>query len=129
MAVVVFCNLDGSSATGSLTRQNEPLLLADVVDPQAATQLEKARRIFGQLQEGTIDQSLITSDASFYFTPQVLADAASSLKPLGTPVGFEQTSMTLRGGMTVRTFQIKFSGDKTLHVSTYGWTTAGLRNT
>jgi len=120
MAVVVFCNLDGSSATGSITRQIGPLLLADVVDPQATTQLEKARRIFGQLQEGTIDQSLITSDASFYFTPQVLADAASSLKPLGTPESFEQTSMTLRGGMTVRTFQIKFSGGTTLHVSTYG---------
>ena len=118
-AVAVLSDLDGSSAPGSITHQIEPLLLAEKEDPQAAPQLDQARRIFSQLQEGTIDRSLLTSDANFYFTPQVLADAASSLKPLGKPESFEQTSMTLRGGMTLRNFQIRFSGGTALHLSTF----------
>jgi D-alanyl-D-alanine carboxypeptidase len=117
-AVAAFSNLDGSDAPGSITRQIGPLLLA-AVDPQAAPQLDQARRIFSQLQGGTIDRSLLTSDANYYFTPQVLADAASSLKPLGTPESFEQTNMALRGGMTVRSFQIKFSGGTVLRLSTF----------
>jgi len=118
-AVVVLCNLDGSSAPGSISNQIGPLLLAEKQDPQAAPQLEQARRIFSQLQDGTVDRSLLTSDANFYFTPQVLADAAGSLKALGPPASFEQTSMTLRGGMTLRNFQIKFSGGVVLHLSTF----------
>jgi CubicO group peptidase (beta-lactamase class C family) len=118
-AVAVLSNLDGSSAAGSITNQVGPLLLAEKQDPQAALQLEQARRIFGQLQDGTIDRSLLTSDANFYFTPQVLADAASSLKPLGTPESFDQTSMTLRGGMTLRTFDIRFAGGTVLRLRTF----------
>ena len=119
VAVVVLCNLDGSSAPGSITNQIGPLLLAEKQDPQAAQQLEQARRIFTQLQQGTVDRSLLTSDANFYFTPQVLADALSSLKPLGPPANFEQTSTSLRGGMTVRNFQIKFSAGPVLHLTTF----------
>ena len=118
-AIAVFCNLDGSGAPASISHQVAPLLLAEKLDPRAAAQLDQARRIFGQLQQGTIDRSLITSDASFYFTPQVLSDAAASLKPLGTPESFEQTNMGLRGGMTYRSFQIKFSGGAVLHLSTF----------
>jgi CubicO group peptidase (beta-lactamase class C family) len=118
-AVVVLCNLDGSSAPASITNQIGPLLLAERQDPQAPQQLEQARRIFTELQQGVIDRSLLTADANDYFTPQILADAAASLKPLGTPTSFEQTSMTLRGGMTLRNFQIKFSGGTVLHLSTF----------
>jgi CubicO group peptidase (beta-lactamase class C family) len=118
-AVVVLCNLDGSSAPGSITSQVGPLLLAEKLDPQAAPQLEQARRIFSQLQEGTIDRSMLTSDANAYFTPQVLADAAGSLKPLGPPSTFEQTGMSLRGGMTSRSFQIRFAGGAALRLSTF----------
>jgi D-alanyl-D-alanine carboxypeptidase len=118
-AVVVLCNLDGSSAPRSITNQIGPLLLAEKQDPRKAEQLEQARRIFSQLQEGTIDRSLLASDANFYFTSQVLVDAASSLKPLGTPEGFEQISMGLRGGMTFRTFSIRFPGGIVLRLTTF----------
>jgi D-alanyl-D-alanine carboxypeptidase len=111
-AVVVFANIDGSDAPGSITAQIAPLLLAEKQDPQASQQLDQARRIFSQLQEGGIDRSLLTSDADAYFTPQVLADAATSLKPLGAPSSFQQTDMGLRGGMTYRRFQIRFSSGK-----------------
>jgi len=77
-AVVVLANLDGSGAPGSITHQIGPLLLAEKQDPQAAQQLDQARRIFGQLQDGAIDRSLLTSDADAYFTPQILAGAAQA---------------------------------------------------
>jgi len=118
-AVAVLSNVDGSSAPDSITRQVEPLLLAKKDDPQAAPQLAQARQIFSELQAGTIDRSRLTSDANFYFTAQVLSDAAASLKPLGTPEKFEQISMTLRGGMTLRIFQIRFPGGTTLRLSTF----------
>ena len=118
-AVVVFCNLDGSDLPGSITRQIGPLLLVEKQDPQAAQQLEQARRLFSQLQEGKIDRSVLTSDADFYFTPQVLADAAASLKPLGLPHSFTQASFGLRGGMTFRRFDIKFDTGKSLALTTF----------
>lgn len=117
-AVVVFANIDGSRAPESITSLIAPLLLAEADDPQAAQQLEQARRIFSGLQEGKIDRAQLNSDADAYFTPQVLQDAAASLWPLGDPESFQQTSVELRGGMTYRHFQIRFEG-KSLHLSTF----------
>jgi CubicO group peptidase (beta-lactamase class C family) len=117
-AVVVFANMDGSSAPASITNQIAPLLVAEAEDAQAAQQLEQARRIFSGLQEGKIDRALLNPDADAYFTPQVLSDAAASLKPLGAPESFRQTSVELRGGMTYHHFQVGFKG-KSLHLSTF----------
>jgi D-alanyl-D-alanine carboxypeptidase len=117
-AVVVFCNMDGSNATNAITDQIAPLLLAEVQDPRAAEELEQARRIFSDLQQGKIDRRLLTSDADAYFTAQVLSDAAESLKPLGTPENFRQLPVELRGGMTYRHFEIRFK-EKALHLSTF----------
>ena len=117
-AIVVFANMDGSGAPGSITGQIAPLLLAETEDPQAAQQLAQARRVFAELQEGRIDRALLTSDADSYFTPQVLSDAAQSLGPLGGPETFRQTSTGLRGGMTYRNFQIGFKG-RSLRLSTF----------
>ena len=118
-AVVVFTNRDGSPAAFSITDQIGPLLLAEKQDPQAAQQLEQARHLFADLQDGKIDRSVLTSDADAYFTPQVLADASSSLKSLGVPESFEQTGFGQRGGMTYRRFRIRFAAGKTLDLSTF----------
>jgi D-alanyl-D-alanine carboxypeptidase len=117
-AVVVFANMDGSTAPFVITSRIAPLLLAEEEDPQAAQQLEQARRIFSGLQEGRIDRALLNSDADAYFTPQVLQDAAASLGPLGAPESFRQASVELRGGMTYRHFQIGFKG-KSLYLNTF----------
>jgi CubicO group peptidase (beta-lactamase class C family) len=117
-AVVVFTNLDGSNAPNAIANQIAPLLLAEVQDPQAEQELEQARRIFSDLQQGKIDRRLLTSDADSYFTPQVLSDAEASLKPLGAPLNFRQLSVELRGGMTYRHFEIRFK-EKALHLSTF----------
>ena len=117
-AVVVFSNMDGSNAPDAITNQIAPLLLGEVQDPDAARELEQARGIFSDLQQGKIDRSLLTSDADAYFTPQVLSDAEASLKRLGTPQNFRQLSVELRGGMTYRHFEIRLK-EKALHLSTF----------
>jgi CubicO group peptidase (beta-lactamase class C family) len=116
-AVVVFANEDGSGAPRSITGQVAPLLLTEAEDPDAAGALRQARRIFDGLVEGRIDRGLLTANADAYFTSQVLADAAASLKAQGPIASLKQTSVELRGGMTYRHFEIKFKA-KTLHLST-----------
>ena len=118
-AVVVLTNLDGSPAAGSITQQIAPLILTEREDPEAEERLEQGREILAALQEGKIDQSLFTSDANAYFTPQVLADAAQSLKPLGAPQSFEPMAFGQRGGMTYRYFRIGFASGKNLTLSTF----------
>jgi CubicO group peptidase (beta-lactamase class C family) len=117
-AVVVLANVDGSSAPLSIANQIAPLLVGEVEDPQAARELERARQILAHLEEGKLDRSMLTADADAYFTPQVVADAAASLKPLGNPESFRQTSVELRGGMIYRHFTIGFKS-KSLHLSTF----------
>jgi len=118
-AVVVFANLDGCAAPGRITNQIAPLLVTQAIDPNAAKELDLARRVFSDLQQGKIDRSLLTSDADAFFTPQVLADAETSLKPLGAPQSFHQTSVELRGGMTYRHFEISYKGKLSMHLSTF----------
>ena len=116
-AVVVFANMDGSSATGAVTNGIAKLLLAQAGDPGADAALKQAHEIYDGLREGKIDRRLFGPDAIAFFTPQVLTDASASLKALGAPDSFNQTSVELRGGMVYRHFQIKYK-DKTLRLST-----------
>jgi len=118
-ALVVFANMDGTDVPSSVISQVGPLLLAEKEDPTAAQQLEQAKAVFSELQQGQIDRGVLTSDAISYFTPQVLADAATSLKPLGAPQSFEQSATGLRGGMRYRIFQIKFASGKSLRLTTF----------
>jgi D-alanyl-D-alanine carboxypeptidase len=117
-AVAVFANKENSSAPGRLSHQIGQLLLKEELDPHAGAALAQAKQIFGDLQQGKIDSSLLTADAVAYFSPQVIADYAASLKPLGVPKSFVQVQYGLRGGFTYRVFEIGFA-DKTLHLSTY----------
>ena len=110
--------MDGSSVPAKLTDQITPLLVGETDDPNGAEELARARRIFGDLQQGKIDRTLLTRDAEAFFTPQVLADAEASLKPLGAPESIQQRSVELRGGMTYRHFEIKCKA-KALHLSTF----------
>ncbi|HUY14469.1 MAG TPA: hypothetical protein VMX16_12735 [Terriglobia bacterium] len=95
------------------------MLISQQEDPQAAHELDQARQVFKELQEGKIDRALLTSDANFYFTPQVLADAHTSLGPLGEPKSFSQTGYGLRGGMSFRNFRIGFASGQPLHLTTF----------
>ena len=108
VAVVVLTNEDASEAAAAVAKGIAPLLLEND-DPATPEKLAQARKIFAGLQQGTIDRSLFTDNAKFYFSEQALKDFASSLGPLGTPQEFVQIRQALRGGMTLRVYTVKFA--------------------
>jgi D-alanyl-D-alanine carboxypeptidase len=116
-AVVVLTNQDAARAAGALAQAISGLLFTGE-DADTQARVAQALQIFEGLQKGTIDRSLFTDDANFYFNEQALKDFSSSLAPLGTPRSFTQTSQSLRGGMLARSFRAVFPG-RTLRVWTF----------
>lgn len=129
LAVVVLTNQEASPAAGMIARGILALLV-----PPGATQASTpaatahattlARRVLAGLQQGTIDRSLFTANANFYFDAQAIADFKASLGPLGAIRTFTQTATNLRGGMRYRGFAATFGNGTRVSVSTY-WTTDG----
>src|SRR5262249_25567444 len=103
-AVVVLTNLDATGASGQIVSRIANMLFATT--DTATTDI--ARKIFEGLQKGQIDRTLFTSNANAYFTDQALKDFASGLGPLGKPQEFTQTTQSLRGGMHLRRYRIRF---------------------
>lgn len=117
MAITVFTNQDDPAAH-EIARDLERILKEPAPDPQAAKSLALIKTVYGQLSEGKLDRSLLTSDANAYFTPQAISDYAASLKPLGVPSSIEETSASERGGMSYRYYRVK-TPKKTLTLSTF----------
>jgi len=117
VAVVALTNQDASAAAGQIARAVGPVVLVGD-DPEDGRKTEQARRIFEGLQRGTVDRTLFTEDANFYFSDEALKDFASGLAPLGAPRGFVLTNQSLRGGMKMRSYTLYFPG-KTLRAWTY----------
>ncbi len=115
IAVVVLTNQDAASASGDIAKKLAKLALQDA---DAARKLDQARRIFADLQRGKINRSLFTDNANFYFSEQALSDFKSSLGPLGTLKEFNQTDQSLRGGMVLRVYEVKFP-NRTLRAWTF----------
>ena len=107
VAVIVLTNQDAAGASEAIATGIAPLLLASD-DPATPEKLAQAHKIFEGLQHGSVDRSLFTDNANFYFNEQALKDFANSLGPLGTPEGFIQVRQALRGGMKLRVYTIKF---------------------
>jgi CubicO group peptidase (beta-lactamase class C family) len=105
LAIVVLVNLDASGAIGIAATKISQLLLAT---PSEQGPLTQAKQILAGLQSGTIDRSLLTDNASFYFSPQALKDFQSSLTALGEPTSVTQEGQQLRGGMTFRSFKVVY---------------------
>jgi CubicO group peptidase (beta-lactamase class C family) len=114
-AVVVLTNLDATDASTQAAQKIASLLFAGTGSGPA---LEQARRIFTQLQEGRIDRSLLTANASAYFSEQALRDFAASLGPLGTPKEFSAAGQSSRGGMTLRRYTVALA-KHTLRITTF----------
>lgn len=121
VAVAVLTNQEASSAAGAIGRA-----ISDLLFPAPATAIgdagpaeAQATAILAGLQKGTIDRSLFTADANFYFDATTLGDFASSLAPLGAIKSLHQTSSSLRGGMTYRGFEVEFATGTKVTLSTY----------
>ena len=117
-AIVVLTNQDAANASGTISDNIASLLLKDTDDPSTPQKTEQARKIFERLQQGTIDRSLFTDNANFYFSDQALKDFSSGLAPIGEPQSFNQVGQALRGGMTLRVYIAKFA-NKNLRIWTY----------
>ncbi|HUI83655.1 MAG TPA: serine hydrolase domain-containing protein [Candidatus Binatia bacterium] len=107
IAVAVLTNQDAAEAASEIGNQVRALLIK-AANPQDPRQDELMRKVYDGLQQGKIDRSLFTENANAYFTDQALKDYADSLKPLGAPQSFTQTRSSGRGGMTERTYEVKY---------------------
>ena len=107
-AIIVLTNQDAVNACGPIAHEIAPLFFvtADAATPQ---RLQQARNIFDGLQRGTVNRSLFTANANFYFSEAALKDFATGLGPLGAPQEFSQSYQALRGGMVLRVYRIKFA--------------------
>lgn len=111
-AIVVFTNIypGGGGASGQIASRIASIILGPVsaaADSGAAAALQLARQVYDGLSKGTVDKSLLTSNAQAYFTDQVLADYAASLGPLGAPTEFSGGGPELRGGLVIRGYRIR----------------------
>ena len=106
-AIVVFTNIypGGGGASSQIAGRIAGILFASADTTDAAAR-DLARRVYDGLAKGSIDRSLLTSNASDYFTAQVLADYAASLGPLGEPAEFSSTGKSTRGGLQIQGFHI-----------------------
>jgi CubicO group peptidase (beta-lactamase class C family) len=117
IAVVVLTNQDAVGAASQTGRE----IIGWLVKGQTAQDRRQdalIRKTFEDLRHGKIDRSRFTDNANTYFTDQTLADYAASIGSLGEPKRFEQTSVSLRGGMTHRGYVIGYP-DKTLQINIY----------
>jgi CubicO group peptidase (beta-lactamase class C family) len=117
VAVVVMTNLDATNASDQIATKIGNVLFT-AVDRDQDTALDQARKIFEGLKHGRIERSLFTANANSYFTDQALKDFAASLAPLGTWKEFTQQSQSLRGGMTLRRYTVRFP-KQTLRITTF----------
>jgi CubicO group peptidase (beta-lactamase class C family) len=120
IAVVVLTNQEASSAAGAIGRAISTLLLPPPVTTSDAAKAEaQASMILAGLQKGTIDRTLFTANANFFFNATALGDFASSLGPLGAIKTLRQTGTSLRGGMTFRGFAVEFGDGTKVTITTF----------
>jgi D-alanyl-D-alanine carboxypeptidase len=114
MAVVVLTSQDPANAAPDIVRRISGSLFAGdrAVREQKRAQAEA---IFESLRKGQLDRSLFTGNANSYFTEQAVQDFATSLGPLGAPQEFIEASQEDRGGMTFRSYKVRYP-DRTLDV-------------
>jgi CubicO group peptidase (beta-lactamase class C family) len=133
LAIAVLTNEEASSAAAQIGSALASMLLPRAHESKAgpapavkvsripvggAKAEAQARKILNDLMNDKIDRNMFTEDANFYFSPQTIADFASSLAPLGPVLELKNTSSEGRGGMLFRTFQVKYKS-RTLELTTY----------
>jgi len=111
IAVTVLVNQDSIDTSATIAGKIADLLLAGGAPAAEA----RARRLLESLQDGRLDRSELTANASSYFKEEAVRDFASSLAPLGAVKEIRQTQSNERGGMTFRLFEVKFPS-KTLAI-------------
>ncbi len=118
-AIVVLTNADFGDAFVAIADGLAKIVVPSGADATEAAKTKAARAMFDSLRNGTLDRSLLTANAAYYFTPQVLADYKSSLAPLGEPTAFELAGQKrLRGGFVQRRYTVTYPKRK-LSIGTF----------
>ena len=117
MAVVVFVNLFATDAQGDIANRISDMLFSST-DAATDKAVAQARDVFIALQKGSVDRSLFTSNANAYFSDLAIGDFASSIGSCGTVTNTIQTSTSLRGGMTYRSYRLR-CGSKNYSISEF----------
>jgi D-alanyl-D-alanine carboxypeptidase len=99
-AIVVFTNNDWASPTALLDR-----IAYLILAPMAAE--ARAREVFAELQNGTLDRTRFTTTGNFHLTATALADLQASLGPLGPTLDMELVGESKRGGFLTRHWTIR----------------------
>jgi D-alanyl-D-alanine carboxypeptidase len=116
-AIVVLVNQISTDVAQTISQQIAPLLVKRG-ETGGTERLAQARKIFADLQQGKIDRSILTENCNAYFSEQAIRDFAASLGPLGASRDFTELGHDSRGGMTGRTFRVRFP-QRDLIVRTY----------
>jgi CubicO group peptidase (beta-lactamase class C family) len=118
-AIVVLTNSwSGNAYTDIANGISKIIFPASAGSADAAVQA-RITKVYDQLRAGTLDRSLLTTNANYYFTPTVIADFGTSLGPLGKPTAIEPNGPSaLRGGFVLQGYAVKYSG-RTLNLSTF----------
>jgi CubicO group peptidase (beta-lactamase class C family) len=107
-SIIVFADATPSDVSSTIGRAIAEHIYgsaaADAGLPDAAA---LTRTWLANLAQGRIDRSALTTDFNAFMTPQRIAEAATSLAPLGTPQ-IENTRSALRGGFVVNVLSITF---------------------
>lgn len=117
VAIAVLTNQEAATAAGQIASKIAAVLI-DLPSSKLKQSTQQARQIFLGLQQGKIDRAQFTENCNAYFDAQTLGDYASSLGPLGSPLGFREIESELRGGMTFRVYEVVFPSRR-LTVTTY----------
>jgi CubicO group peptidase (beta-lactamase class C family) len=117
-AIAVLTNQEASSAAGLISAAVVSILQNPVTSNGTGPAEAQVRAMLNGLEDGKLDRSALTADCSYYFSEQTVGDFQSSLKPLGPVTEVKQTREALRGGMTLRVFEVSFKAKK-VNVITY----------
>ncbi len=118
-AIVVLTNADFGDAFVTIAGGLAKVVLPASADAVETAKTRAARAMFDSLRAGTLDRSLLTANASYYFTRQVLADYRTSLSALGDPTAFELAGQKrLRGGFVQRRYTVTYP-DRKLSIGTF----------
>ena len=119
-AVILTSNLE--SGYGSIPGQIFSLLLKETPNIpviKGAGAADVAKRIFAELQKGTVNRQQFGEEFNLYLTDERIAGAARRFKGMGTPTKAEVVSTHERGGMEVTMTRLTFKTGSAVRVQMY----------
>jgi D-alanyl-D-alanine carboxypeptidase len=91
------------------SRKSSATAVAPVAPPPPDSELAAAKMWFHRMQVGHIDRDALTADFSAFLSDSMIAGAARTLGPFGTPRSFSLTDEGERGGMTTSVYRVTFA--------------------